>query len=121
MKIKTIICIILSLGLVTGVLTNAVAGDKKAAQAKLEAKAKVSKADATKTALAKVPGGKVKEVELEEEKGKLIWSFDIAVKGSKDIQEIAVDAMTGEVVSVETETPADQAKEKADKKKEAKK
>ena len=121
MKIKTIICIILSLGLVTGVLTNAVAGDKKAAQAKLEAKAKVSKANATKTALAKVPGGKVKEVELEEEKGKLIWSFDIAIPGSKDIKEVAVDAITGEVVSVETETPAEQAKEKADKKKEAKK
>ena len=121
MKIKSIICATLSLGLIAGAVTTSFAGDKKSEQAKLQAKAKVSKADATKTALAKVPGGRVKEVELEEEKGKLIWSFDIAVKGSKNIQEVAVDAMTGEVVSVETETPADQSKEKADKKKETKK
>ena len=59
-----------------------------------------------------MPGGLVKEAELEKEKGKLIWSFDIATEGSKDITEIAVDAKTGDVVSVDKETPADQAKEK---------
>ena len=80
----------------------------------LESQAKVSKADAEKTALAKVPGGMVKDGELEKEKGKLIWSFDITVAGSPDIKEVAVNAITGEVVDVVTETPADQAKEAAE-------
>ena len=34
--------------------------------------------------------------------------------GSPDIKEVAVDALTGEVLSVDTETPADQAKEAAE-------
>src|ERR1041384_2472791 len=108
MKFKTIICSVLASGLFAALLAlPAVAKDK------LEAKAKVSKAAAMKTALAKVPGGKVKEGELEEEKGRLIWSFDIATKGSKDITEVAVDAITGEIVTLENETPAQQAAEKA--------
>jgi uncharacterized membrane protein YkoI len=107
MKPKTFLCLALAAGLLAGAITTpAVAKDK------LEARAKISKSTAMKTALAKVPGGKVKEGELEEENGKLIWSFDIATKGSKDISEIAVDAITGAIVAVATETPADQAKEK---------
>ena len=82
--------------------------------AKLEAQAKVSRAEAEKTALAKVPGGSIKEGDIEEEKGKLIWSFDITTPGSKNITEVAVDAKTGEVVSVDVETPEQQAKEKAE-------
>ena len=81
-------------------------------EAKLQAEAKVTRADAEKTALSKAPGGTIKEGELEKEKGKLIWSFDIAVPGSTDIKEVQVDAITGEVVSVETETAAQEAKEK---------
>jgi uncharacterized membrane protein YkoI len=85
---------------------------EKQEQAKLQAQAKISREQAQQTALAKVPGGTVSEAELEKEKGKLIWSFDIATPGSKNITEIAVDAITGDVVSVETETPEQQAKEK---------
>jgi uncharacterized membrane protein YkoI len=81
-------------------------------QAKLQAQAKVSRADAEKTALAKAPNGTIKDGELEKEKGRLIWSFDIATPGSQDITEVAVDAMTGDVLSVEKETPKQQAKEK---------
>ncbi len=88
-------------------------------QAKLQAEAKVSRADAEKIALAKAPNGTIKEGELEKEKGKLIWSFDIATPDSKDITEVNVDAITGDVVSVEQETPAQQKQEKdADAKKE---
>ena len=83
-------------------------------EAKLLAQAKISKETAQASALAKVPGGTVKDGELENEKGKLIWSFDIAVAGSPDINEVAVDALTGEVLNVVTETPADQAKEAAE-------
>ena len=116
MKLKTILRSALAATLLAALLaTPAVANDK------LEAKAKISKAAATKTALAKVPGGKVKDSELEEENGKLIWSFDIATKGSKDITEVQVDALTGDVVAVHQETPAEQAKEKAEDAKKEKK
>ena len=81
-------------------------------EAKLHAEAKVSRADAEKAALAKVPGGTIKEGELEKEKGKLIWSFDISTPGSTDIKEVQVDAIAGAVVSVETETASAEAKEK---------
>jgi Na+-transporting NADH:ubiquinone oxidoreductase subunit NqrC len=80
-------------------------------QAKLETMAKISKAEAARIALTKAPGGTVKEAELEKENGKLVWSFDIATAGSKDITEVQVDAVSGVVVSVESESPAAQAKE----------
>lgn len=82
--------------------------------AKLMAQAKISREIAQQTALAKVPGGTVKDGELEKEKGKLIWSFDISQPGTADIKEVAVDATTGAVLDVVTETPADQAKEAAE-------
>jgi len=81
-------------------------------QAELQSQAKISKEQAQQTALAKVPGGTVKAGELEKEKGKLIWSFDIATAASKNITEITVDAVTGSVISVEQETPEQQANEK---------
>jgi hypothetical protein len=77
----------------------------EATQAKLQAQAKVSEADARTTALAKVPGGSVSSSEVEKEHGKLIWSFDIAQVGSKNITEVQVDAKTGKIVSSKTETP----------------
>ena len=79
-------------------------------------KAKITAEAATATALAKVPGGKVDKAEIENEKGKLIYSFDIKVAGKSGIEEVAVDALTGAVVSVEHEDAAAEAKEaKADK------
>ena len=77
------------------------------------AEAKVSQADAGKTALAKVPSGTIKEAELEKEKGKLVWSFDITTPDTKDITEVNVDAITGDVVSVEKESAESEAKEAA--------
>ena len=47
----------------------------------------------------------------EKEKGKLIWSFDIAKSGTRDITEVQVDAKTGKIVSTQTEAPADQIRE----------
>jgi uncharacterized membrane protein YkoI len=89
-------------------------------QAKLMSQAKISEADARATALSKVPDGTIKESELEKEKGKLIWSFDISRPGTRDISEVNVDAITGEVVGMELETPKDQAKEKDEEKSEKK-
>ena len=77
------------------------------------AEAKVAKPDAEKIALGKVPNGTVKEAELEKEHGKLVWSFDITTPDTKDITEVGVDAITGDVVSVEKESAESEAKEAA--------
>jgi uncharacterized membrane protein YkoI len=114
MKITNVRALIVTVGLVVGGLTACVTEKEQAA--KLESQATVTRAEAEKIALAKVPGGTIKEGELEKEKGKVIWSFDIATAGSKDVTEVQVDAKTGAVVSVEKETPADQAKETKEKK-----
>ena len=92
---------------------------QRASQADLKKEAKITKEQATKTALAKVPGGKVKEAELEREDGNLVWSFDIATPGTKDITEVQVDAKSGQVVSQKKESAADEAAEKSAEKKKA--
>lgn len=63
---------------------------------------------ARKVALAKVPGT-VKHEELEKEKGRWIYSFEIRPKGGKagSIKEVNVDADSGSVVSVEDESEDD--------------
>ena len=83
-------------------------------QEKLIAIAKVSKADAEKTALAKVPDGTIKEGEIENEHGKLIWSFDISTPDSKEITEVNIDADSGEVLSTKKESATKESKEKED-------
>ena len=88
------------------------ATEEEGSDTKLAAQAKVSRADAEKTALARVPGGTIKEGGIEKEKGKLIWSFDIATAGTKDITEVQVDALNGAIVAVDKETASDEAKEK---------
>ena len=74
---------------------------------------KIERAVAEKAALTRVPGGHVKEGELEHEHGRLVWSFDIEKPGTRDIVEVQVDANSGEVVSTTIETPADESKEAA--------
>ena len=74
-------------------------------------KPKVDQATAERTALTRVPGGRVKEAEIEKEQGKLVWSINIQQTTSPDIIEVEVDAMTGAVVGMETETRDDEAKE----------
>ena len=109
MKIKIMLCGALTAGLLAGCASEK---SEQAQQAGLEAQARITKAAAQQTALQQVPNGTIKESEIEKEHGRLIWSFDIAVPDSKNIKEIAVDAMNGEVVSVETETAEQEAREK---------
>ena len=86
-------------------------------QEALRLEAKVTQEQARATALAKVPNGTVKSGELEMEKGRLVWSFDIAQALTKNVTEVWVDANTGKIVSLKKETPAEEAKEaKADNK-----
>jgi uncharacterized membrane protein YkoI len=77
----------------------------------LKARAKVSGDSAAKIALAQVPNGTLRSGEIEREKGKLIYSFDLAVAGKPGIEEVHVDAITGAVVSREHETAAQERKE----------
>ena len=92
----------------------------ESSQATLMSHAKVSEVQATAIALAKVPNGVVKSSELENEKGKLVWSFDISQSSAKGVIEIQVDALTGKIVSLKTETPAQERKEIEAEAKEAK-
>ena len=81
-------------------------------QAALLAQVKVSREQAEQAALTKVPDGTIKYAELESDNGELIWSFDVATPGSRNVTEVNVDAVTGGVISVATETPEQEAKEK---------
>lgn len=75
---------------------------------------KITMEQARTTALKKAPGT-VKSEELENEHGKLIYSFDIST-GKDAITEVNVDANTGRIVAVQQESAA---KEAAEAKKEA--
>lgn len=91
----------------------AVAFAAQPSEAELMKQAKITKAEAQQIALAKVSHGTVKSAEIEKEKGHLVWSFDIAQPGTRDITEILVDGKTGKIISTQTESPRDQAKEAA--------
>jgi uncharacterized membrane protein YkoI len=142
MKIKMIICSALATTLLTGCININTGGEghgrkcemgehhekgeksekcekseaknKEASQAKLMAEAKISKETAEQTTLAKVPNGTIKDSELEKENGKLQWSFDVATPDSKDITEVNIDAMTGDVISAAKESAADEATDAAE-------
>ncbi len=103
--------------------TSAFAGPQATASksdipAELAKEAKVTLEEARKTALAAVPGGTLQSEELEREKGKLIYSFDIKVGKKPGIQEVGVDAVSGKIVENKHESAkAEKAEAKADAKK----
>ena len=78
--------------------------------------AKVAEPAARKTALAKVPKGRLAAVELEKEKGHLQYSYDFKVPGQSGVTEVDVDAVTGAVIAVAHEDAAAEAKEAAQEK-----
>jgi uncharacterized membrane protein YkoI len=86
---------------------------KKETQAQLLKEAKVTLASAMATAKREVPTGKVTEHELEREKGKLIWSFDMKIAGKSGTEEVNVDAMTGAMIDHVHESPEAEKKEAA--------
>lgn len=79
--------------------------------------AKIDETTARATAARRVPNGQIREVELEREHGHLQYSYDIKVPGQTSITEVNVDALTGKVLNVHTESAADEAKESAAEKK----
>jgi hypothetical protein len=80
---------------------------------KLVAEAKIKETEARATALAQVRNGTVRSEELEREHGHLIYSYDIEVPGKSGIDEVNVDAMTGEVLAKTHEGPKAERKEAA--------
>jgi uncharacterized membrane protein YkoI len=73
--------------------------------------AKIDLVTARRSALVKVPNGKVVSEELEQEGGRLVYSFDLRQGSTPGIEEVQVDARDGSVVSVEHESPSREAGE----------
>jgi hypothetical protein len=78
--------------------------------------ATVSEADAAKTAMTKIPNARIQAVELENEGGHLLYSYDLKVPGRSGIEEVNVNANTGAVVSTEHEGASAERKEARDEK-----
>lgn len=79
-----------------------------------KSEAKISMKEARATALAQVPGGRIKSSELEKENNQLIYSFDIRTRDH--LKEVHIDAINGKVLEVKTESPSGEtAEHRADK------
>lgn len=74
-------------------------GYKREVPDSLVAKAKITEDSARAVALKRVPGT-VQSLELENERGRLIYSWDIKVAGKPGITEVHVSALNGRVLSV---------------------
>lgn len=84
---------------------------KRDVPAKLARQAKISEDSARTIAMSKIPNGTVQALELENEKGKLMYSFELKVAGKDGIEEVNVNALDGSVVAVEHESSKTEAKE----------
>lgn len=74
---------------------------------------KITEEIAAATAQKRVPKGTIQGVEIEREKGKLIYSYELKVAGKTGTEEVNVDAVTGKVVAHEHESAAAEKKEAA--------
>lgn len=79
---------------------------KREVPARLLRQAKVREDSALKVATARVPGGKVQALELENENGRLIWSWEFTLEGRPGVYEVNVNARDGSIIGVEHEMPA---------------
>jgi uncharacterized membrane protein YkoI len=77
-------------------------------------RATITEAAAAATAQSRVPTGKIVGVELEIEKGKLMYSYDMKTVGKRGIDEVNVDALTGKILGVAHESPATEKQEAAE-------
>ncbi len=68
-------------------------------------RAKITEKAARSIAAARYPNSAFESAELENEKNRLIWSLDLRPNGSNKIQEVHIDAMTGDIIATEYETP----------------
>ncbi len=86
----------------------------KQASPGLRARAKISCAAARQAALRSIGGKHLRVVsaELEDENQRVVYSFDIARRGATGVDEIQIDATSGELVSHKHETAKAEAAEK---------
>ena len=73
--------------------------------------ARITRVQAERAALIRVPGGKVTSAKLQRENGAPIWSVDIVTPLTKKVAAVQVDGYTGKVLSKLAENPADRAEE----------
>jgi uncharacterized membrane protein YkoI len=73
--------------------------------------AKVSEDSALKIAMARMPGAKVQALELENENGHLMWSWEMKLEGKTGVEEVNVNARDGSIIAVEHENPATERQE----------
>jgi uncharacterized membrane protein YkoI len=105
MKTKLLIGFLLIPSLLCGLLDGCASE-----QGGLESKAKISREEAKKIALSRVPDGTVSQETITEELGKLVWAFNITTPGPHGNTRLLVDANTGTVLAVDVEHPAGQTK-----------
>ena len=80
------------------------AGDERseaAEEQKLQSLAKIDRSQAEQTALKEVPGT-VKEAELDDENGYVVWEIEVAADGGS-YREVEVDAGNGRILAQEAE------------------
>jgi peptidase YpeB-like protein len=102
----------------TGLAYSAVPSYHRDIPASLASEAKISEDAALSAALNEVPRGKVISIELEREKGQLLYSVDIKVPKKGGVEEIHVSAVDGRVLSRQHESAKTERKEAAAEKKE---
>jgi hypothetical protein len=114
MQSAIIVCLVILL--VGGTTQSARAdtpGYKRDVPAKLASEAKITEAAAISVAKREVSGGNVVALELEREKGMLIYSIDLKVPGADGVDEVEVDAIDGRVIASGHESAADEKDEAA--------
>jgi uncharacterized membrane protein YkoI len=105
---------VVSVGVTAAFIQHAVVQEE---QAGLIARARLSPEQAREKALAAMPGGQIVESEIEEEDGRLIYSFDVKISGQDGHSEVEIDAMTGAVLSPESDDDDDDGKDDDDERK----
>ncbi len=87
-------------------------------------RAKITAQAAMTTAHAKVPNATIAKAILEEHKGVLHYTFEMKVEGKAGTEEVQVDALSGQILSMSREpahdTPKDKKSEEHEKKTEEK-
>jgi uncharacterized membrane protein YkoI len=72
----------------------------------IQAQSLIARHRAEMKALELVPGGVIVSGNLERDKNRLLWWFDVSIPGSRNVKAIQLDAYSGAVVSNTIETPA---------------
>jgi hypothetical protein len=73
--------------------------------------ARITRAQAERMALGRVPGGTPQRARLLRENDELIWSVDILTPLTRKVAAVQIDASSGQVLSKLAQNPADRAEE----------